>query len=367
MPKFFATCPRGVEKSLCEELVELGVKRPKEEIAGVSFQGNWKLNYLVNTRTRIASRILYPVLDFPAYEPDHIYFNVLKHDWTKYISPDQTIAMDSKVRDSKIQDLRILSLKAKDAVVDQFREKFDARPNVRTDNPDLQISLRLVKNICTVAVDTSGGSLHERGYRVQFTQAPLKENLAAALIQMTGWKGDTPFVDPMCGSGTLCIEAATKAMGLNPRPRRRYAFERWLTFQKEAFEEVRNFESLTSSPPKILGFDLSKNSVSASWSNVKKAEVDSFVHFQKQDIQELTPPGPVGTLLVNPPYGERLGTVEELRETYQHLGEIIKTRFSGWKSFVLCSEPQLIEAMGIRPKKSQHLFNGSIPCRLYSF
>lgn len=367
MPGFFATVPRGLEKVLEQELQNIGIKKTTLGIAGVSFHGSWADCYRANLKLVSPSRILYPVLDFPAYEPDHIYHNVLKHDFTKYINIEQTLAVDSSVRDSIIRDLRIVALKTKDAVVDQFRTKFGSRPNVDTDNPHMQLSVRLVKNMCTVSLDTSGGSLHMRGYRTQSTPAPLKENLAAALIKMTEWNEMSSFLDPMCGSGTLCIEAALIALKIPPGSfRRRFGFQNWKTYQKDAFlklSEETSQEYLERLSFKIFGSDINSDAVGAARIHSENAGTQRVTDFKTKPISDLEPPAESGTLICNPPYGERLGNTEDLKSLYEQLGQKIKSDFKNWRVFVLCSDDELLKALGMRPEKSFHVFNGALPCR----
>lgn len=371
MPHFFATTPRGLESVLRGELDALGLTKNKEGIAGVSFSCNWKECYKANLEVTSASRILYPVLDFPAYNPDQIYDHVLKHDWTKYIDVKQTLAVDSSVRDGIIRDLRIAALKTKDAVVDQFREKYGERPNVDTENPDLQISIRLVRNQATVSLDTSGGSLHARGYRDRGAPAPLKENLAAALIKMTGWDQKSPLMDPMCGSGTFCIEAALMALRIPPGSfRRRFGFQRWKTYQKDAFLELseeagRN--QLSDVPFRVYGSDVDGRAVAAARANSENAGTETVTLFKNVDLLEVIPAPTPGIVITNPPYGERLGEQKDLVSLYQKLGKLFKEKFQGWKCFVLASDPVLVEAIGLSPTKSHRVFNGAIECRLVRF
>lgn len=375
MPKFFATTPRGLEKVLEKELHALDITKTKIGTAGVEFESNWAGCYRANLELVSASRVLYPVLDFPAYEPDQIYHNVLKHDWTKYIDVKQTIAMDSSVRDSIIRDLRIVALKAKDAVADQFREKFGERPNVDTENPDLQISLRLVKNMCTVSLDTSGGSLHMRGYRDRGAPAPLKENLAAALIKMTGWDEKSPLMDPMCGSGTFCIEAALMALKRPPGIfRKRFGFQKWKTFQKDVFGKITQeiFDrELPDIPFRIYGSDVDPRAVAASKAHSENAETEIATIFRRQDVSEFRPAPTPGVVIVNPPYGERLGEAEALIPLYESLGTVMKEHFKGWRLFVLTSEPTLAkvltQTLGGKPVETYRVYNGAIECSFLGY
>ncbi len=371
MPHFFATTPRGLESVLENELQGLGIRKVKALIAGVGFTSNWEDCYRANLELVSASRVLYPVLDFPAYEPDQIYHNVLKHDWTKYIDPNQTVAMDSSVRDSVIRDLRIVALKTKDAVVDQFRNKFGERPNVYAEDPDLQVSIRLVKNMATVSLDTSGGSLHARGYRDRGAPAPLKENLAAALIKMTGWDECSPLMDPMCGSGTFCIEAALMALKIPPGSfRRRFGFQKWKTFKEEAFkkisEQIRS-RQLDDVPFRIYGSDVDGRAVAAARANSENAGTSVVTLFKNVDLMEVIPAPTPGVLITNPPYGERLEQGQDLIPLYRKLGHLIKTKFVGWEAFILLTRPEHAEALGMEPFVSHRVFNGAIECRFLGF
>jgi 23S rRNA G2445 N2-methylase RlmL len=371
MPHFFATTPRGLERVLENELHSFGIKKAKAAIAGAGFSGSWGDCYRANLELVSASRVLYPVLDFPAYNPDNIYHNILKHDWTKYIDPSQTIAMDSSVRDSIIHDLRIVALKSKDAVVDQFRNKFGVRPNVDTENPDLQISIRLVKNMATVSLDTSGGSLHARGYRDRGAPAPLKENLAASLIKMTGWDEKSPLMDPMCGSGTFCIEAALMALKIPPGVfRKRFGFQKWKTFQGDIFKEIATeigSRQLDDVPFRIYGSDIDPRAVAAARANSENAGTEIVTLFKNVDLMEVIPAPTPGILITNPPYGERLESGTDLVPLYKRLGELIQTKFKGWQAFVLLTKPEHIEAIGIKPFVTHRVFNGSIECRFVGF
>ena len=252
---------RGLGDALEAELAALGAEKTLKAPGGVYFDGNWALCYRANLRLRTASRILLPILDFTAYKPEELYDNVRRHDYTKYISSRGTLAVDASVRDSEIfRDQRFVAMKVKDAVVDQFREKFDERPDVDAANPDLRLVVRLVGNRFSMSVDTSGDALFKRGYRVESVEAPLKENVAAALILLSEWDKASPIVDPMCGSGTFLIEAAMMAMNVAPGAlRTRFAFQRFLGFKSEEWEAELDaaLEKETDELPfKFYGYDV---------------------------------------------------------------------------------------------------------------
>jgi len=264
-------------------------------------------------------------------------------------------------------------MKVKDAIVDQFREKFDVRPDVDAEDPDLRVVVRAVKNAFSVSIDTSGEPLFKRGYRVGQVEAHLKEHVAAGILAMTEWKGDIPIVDPMCGSGTFLIEGALKALGIAPGAmRRRFAFQRLLGFQKAEWErEVA--EALRGEkeelPFKFYGFDLDRSALKVAKRNADEAGVGHLIEFERQPMETLTAPAGVekGIVIVNPPYGERLGMKDELVETYKNLAHVLKTSFKGWECYVLSGEPELSAAMKLKAERKFPVFNGPIECRLLKY
>jgi putative N6-adenine-specific DNA methylase len=239
MPEFFAVSSKGLIEVLESELKALGLTTTSRKPSGVGFESNWEGCYKANLHLRTATRILKPILDFPAYQYEELYDNVLKHDFTKYIDPNGTIAVDAVVRESKLSDQRMIALKVKDAIVDQFRDKFGVRPNVDTKNPWLKIVVRVVKNQVSMAIDTSGTSLSLRGYRSEAGDAPLREHLAAAIVQMTGWDKESVIYDPMCGSGTLLIEAALMARKIAPGTLSKgFCFQKFNGFQEDVWSRL---------------------------------------------------------------------------------------------------------------------------------
>ena len=240
MPKFLATTQLGLRDVLVEELQELGMKKIEPIDNGAYFETNWKGCYKVNYESRIASRILLPILDFPAYQPEELYQNILKHDYTKYLAEGGTIKVDATVRNSDIwKDQRFVAMKVKDAMVDQFQEAFGMRPDVNRDNPDLCLMVRIVQNYVNVSIDTTGSPLFQRGYRQVSEHASLKENLAAGILKIMKWDGSTPIYDPMCGAGTFLTEAGLMHQKVAPGSLRRgFAFQNWMTFQEDAWQEV---------------------------------------------------------------------------------------------------------------------------------
>ncbi|MGE0762650.1 MAG: class I SAM-dependent RNA methyltransferase [Bdellovibrionales bacterium] len=370
MPRFLALTSRGLEPAVHEELLELGFKNLKVVSLGVEFESNWEGCYRANFWLRSATRVVLPILDFPAYQADDLYHNLKKHDFTKYIRPDQTLAVDGKTRLSNVfRDQRFLALKTKDAIVDQFRDKFGVRPNVDTKNPDLRVMVRVVKTDVSVAIDTSGESLAHRGYRKVSVMAPVREHMAAGLLRLADWKTDTAIVDPMCGSGTFLIEAALRAMGRPPGGRRtEYGFMKMLGFQPEAWAKVRA-EGLKArgAQVRLLGFDRDPSAIRAAQENARQAGVESLVSFKVMDVKALKRQGPTGLVITNPPYAERIGLVEKMRETYGELAQTLKREFVGWDCWLLSGNEELTQGLKLKAERKIRVFNGTLDCRLLHY
>jgi 23S rRNA G2445 N2-methylase RlmL len=372
MARFYAMTSRGLVDVLEQEFKELGFEKVLKAPGGVFFEGSWAACYRANLRSRIATRIMLPILDFPAYKPEELYSNIRKHDFTKYIPAEGTLAVDAAVRDSGIfRDQRFVAMKVKDAIVDQFREKFDVRPNVDTDRPDLRVIVRAVKNQFSVSIDTSGDALFKRGYRVGMTEAHLKEHVAAGILKMTGWKGDVPLVDPMCGSGTFLIEGALMALNIAPGSlRKHFGFQRLKGFRKEDWErevEAAISEEKSELPFKLYGFDVDRQSLKVAMKNAESAGVDEWIEFDRKPMETLAAPVESGVLVVDPPYGERLGMKDELIETYKNMAHTFKTGFKGWDCYVLSGAPELSAAMKLKAERKFPVYNGPIECRLLRY
>jgi 23S rRNA G2445 N2-methylase RlmL len=412
MPTFLAQTSRGLVEVLQQELSELGFSKLEKTAGGVLFDTNWEGCYRANLWLRTASRVVMPVLDFPAYQNDELYNNIKKHDFTKYIEPSQTIAIDASVRDSKFRDQRFVALKVKDAIVDQFREKFGVRPDVDVKNADLNISVRCVKNQFSVAIDTSGEPLFKRGYRADFAvAAPMKEHLAAGLLRLAGWKPGMPLIDPMCGGGTILIEAAMWAANIAPGIQRRsFGFQRLKGFQRDIWKTVcdeaaraedqateareasalQNAEKETATgsatagkgdegslKPKartqIFGFDWDRKALKVAREQAMDADVADLIHFQASPVGTLTnpfaarEPAERGILIVNPPYGHRLGTRDELEDTYKELGTMAKRQFAGWRMWIISPEAELTAHLRMKSTKRFVVFNGPLECRFLGY
>jgi 23S rRNA G2445 N2-methylase RlmL len=297
---------------------------------------------------------------------------ILKHDFTKYIDPSGKISVDATVRDcGAFRDQRFVAMKVKDAIVDQFRDKFEVRPDVDTARPDLTIVVRAVNNQFSVSIDTSGDPLFKRGYRVGHVEAHVKEHLAAGILRMTGWQGETSVVDPMCGSGTFLIEAALMALNIAPGALRRgFAFQRLKGFQKAEWDREATAAGemeKTELPFKFYGFDVDKHALQAARDNAEEAGVAEYIEFQRHPMETLKAPVESGMMIVDPPYGERMGMKDELIETYKNLAHVMKTGFKGWDCYVLSGAPELSAAMKLKAERRFPLYHGPIECRLLKY
>jgi putative N6-adenine-specific DNA methylase len=372
LSRYFATCARGLESVLAGELRQLGAADIEPGRGGVGFRGDQALLYRANLWLRTAIRVLVPILEATAGSPEELYEAVRSVDWSRYLTPEHTLAVDSNVRDSHITHSKYAALKVKDAICDQFVERLGRRPSVDVEEPMVGLNLHIYRDQAVLSLDSSGLSLHKRGYRPILTRAPLNEALAAALILLTGWSGDTPFVDPLCGSGTLPIEAAWIALRRPPGlTRRRFGFQGWLDFDirlwTELRDEARRGVRKTLAAP-ILGHDARRDAVAFARTNARAAGIGHLLRFEVKDVHNFRPPdGPPGTILCNPPYGERLGEEKELKGLYRTLGEVFRAHCLGWEIFVFTGNAALARQISLKPIREVPLFNGKIPCRLLQF
>lgn len=377
---FFATAALGLEPLLADELATFGAQEIKPERAGVSFSGTLETAYRTCLWSRLASRVLLPLATFPAADPDDLYQAGLGINWAELLSPDGSLAVHCTLIDSKITHSRFAALRIKDAIVDQFRSRFDRRPSVSLEQPDLSLNLHVHRDQATLSLDLSGASLHRRGYRIDGVHAPLKENLAAAILFRAGWPAICAagggLVDPMCGSGTLPLEAALLATDTAPGLLRDYyGFNRWLGHDGALWDELldearqRRQAGLAAKTPPLIGYDADSRAVKAAWDHAYKAGLDKKIHFERRTVRELVAPANCasGLLVVNPPYGERLGEQSELPALYNLLGEKMAQHCQGWRAAVITSNLQLGRSIGLRAGKSNVLYNGALKCSLLQF
>lgn len=381
MRDFFAACPKGLEYPLVDELKALGAADVHEALAGVHFRGEIETGYRACLWSRLASRVLMPLSEFEADDAESLYAGALAIDWSEHLDPESTFAIDAVGSTRGITHSQFAGLKVKDAIVDQFRERTGARPNVDTDQPDLRINLVLRKGKAIIGIDLSGAPLHQRGYRLGQGIAPLKENLAAAMLIRAGWPAiyaaGGGLVDPLCGSGTLVIEAMLMAGDVAPGLRReRFGFMGWRGHDAALWKTLRDaaeeratagLQSLRSA---FFGFDQDPTVLNEAKRNAQYADLSGFVHFGRQSLEHLHRPHELdqpGLVISNPPYGERMGSDSDVVALYRLLGEKLKTEFPNWHASVITSDDDLGHAIGLRADKRYKLYNGALECTLLNF
>lgn len=384
---YFAISARGIETVTAEELTQLGAKQVISAPGGVHFFADLATLYRANLWLRTASRVLRPLRDFAAATPEMLYDQVRRIPWERYLDPHKTFAIDCKIQGAKVAahegevPVRLsrlpakrlthshyAALKIKDAIVDRLRKEQGARPDVDTRDPDLLIFAYLHGRRCTLSLDASGGSLHQRGYRDPHAAAPLKETLAAALLLLCDWEGKTPFCDFMCGSGTLPLEAAMIALNLAPGLRRpRQGFFSWPDFDRPLWERLHQEAVQQRRPPRhpILASDRDPKAIAAAQESACRLGIEKAIQFHVLPLEQIMPPpGGPGLALVNPPYGERLGEAADLDALYRSIGDTLKQRFTGWRAGIFTGNLAAGKRIGLRPSRRIPLFNGPIQCRL---
>ncbi|MEM7772821.1 MAG: THUMP domain-containing protein [Cyanobacteria bacterium P01_A01_bin.37] len=369
--QYFATVARGLEETAAEELRQLGASDVEPGFTGVSFTGDRLLLYRINLWARIPFRILMHIHTCSCRTAKQLYGGIQEIDWSSYFSPSETFAVRATGKNSQLNHSHYTALQVKNAIVDQQRQQLNERSSIDTDNPDLTITVHIQENLCTVSLDSSGGSLHRRGYRPAVGLAPLKETLASALIDMTTWTPDLAFYDPLCGSGTFPIEASLKALNIAPGLfREQFAFEKWRDFDAALWEQLltdadaQQQSQLTSV---IMGGDRSQDALDQARFNAYQCGVGDQIQFMQQDIADAEAPADQGILMCNPPYGERIGDTEKLGAFYKLMGDVFKQRFKGWTAYVLCGNLELAKRIGLKPARRIVAYNGSIECRLLKY
>ena len=363
----------GLEPVLANELTQLGAENVTIGRRMVSFTGDKELMYRANFQLHTAIRILKPIKHFKALSADDVYEGVKDIDWTQYLALDKTFAVDSVVFSEEFRHSKFVAYKVKDAIVDQFREKTGNRPNISVANPDMRLHIHIAdvapgQSECTLSLDSSGESLHRRGYRQESVEAPLNEVLAAGMILMTGWTGETDFIDPMCGSGTLLIEAALIARNMAPGLfRKEFAFEKWPDFDADLFDEIYNDDSKEREfKHHIYGYDVDIKAVNTARLNVKAAGLTSDITVTEQDFKVFTQPKEKSIMVTNPPYGERIST-PDLLGTYKMIGERLKHEFTGNDAWILSYREECFDQIGLKPSIKIPLYNGSLECEFRKY
>ncbi|NJD24372.1 MAG: class I SAM-dependent RNA methyltransferase [Betaproteobacteria bacterium] len=370
MNRYFATCPRGLEALLADELAACGAVEIFPAPGGIRFSGDWTVCYRANLESRIATRILWHVVKGPYAKEDDIYRLALRQLWPNHFAVTRTLRVSTTAIKCPLKSLDFVTLRVKDAVCDRFREDTGERPNVDTRNPDVGIHVFLTENECTLYLDTSGQPLWQRGLRRASVEAPLKENLAAGILKLSGWQPGTPLVDPMCGSGTFLLEAAQMALDRAPGLDRTFAFERLKSFAALDWAAIRSAAEARVRPPAALpmwGWDSDERAVRATRRNLQDAGFGGLVAVGCGDACEIAAPAEAGILIANPPYGERIGEQGELAAFYPQLGAALKRHWAGWNCFFFTADQRLPKGVGLKPGRKTPLYNGALECRLYEF
>ena len=359
---------QGLENVLADELKAIGAENVETGRRMVSFTGDKAVLYRANFCCRTALRILKPFYKFHANDADELYETVKRFDWDKVLDIDSTFSIDSTVFSTDFRHSKFVTYRVKDAIADFFFEKYGKRPSIRLNNADFMFDVHISNNEITISLDSSGESLHKRGYRVAQTEAPINEVLAAGIILLSGWKGDTDFIDPMCGSGTFLIEAAMIARNIYPGVyRNSFAFERWSDFDSELFDEIYNDDSAERDfSHRIIGSDISPKAIAIAQRNVKSASLSKYIELEVKSIQSITEVPAGGIMITNPPYGERI-EVEDMEALYQSIGEKLKKVFQGYNAWIIGYKNELFDCIGLKPSLKYPLLNGSLECELRQY
>ena len=359
---------QGLENVLAKELTDLGANNIQTGRRMVSFTGDKELMYRANFALRTAIRILKPIKHFKAESADQVYDAVKAIDWNQYLNNETSFAVDSVVFSQEFRHSKFVAYKVKDAIVDYFREKTGKRPSVRINNPDVLLNIHIAQTTCTLSLDSSGESLHRRGYRQEAVEAPLNEVLAVGMILMTGWRGECDLIDPMCGSGTIPIEAALIAKNIAPGVfRKGFAFEKWVDFDADMFDEIYNDDSQEREfTHKIYGYDNNPKANEIATHNIKAAGVSKDVVLKLQPFQQFEQPKEKSIIITNPPYGERIST-NDLLGLYQMIGERLKHAFVGNEAWVLSYREECFDQIGLKASQKVPLFNGPLECEFRKY
>lgn len=359
---------QGLEDVLAKELTELGASNIEIGRRMVAFTGDKEMMYRANFCLRTAIRILKPIKHFEAKNADEVYDAIKAIAWEDYLDKNKSFAIDAVVFSNEFRHSKFVAYKVKDAIVDYFREKTGDRPSVRINNPDVSLNIHIAEDKCTLSLDSSGESLHRRGYRQEAVEAPLNEVLAAGMILMTGWKGECDLIDPMCGSGTIPIEAGLIARNIAPGVfRKEFAFEKWNDFDQELFDTIYNDDSQEREfTHKIYGYDNSPKANDIATYNVKAAGLSKEIILKIQPFQQFEQPKEKSIIITNPPYGERIST-NDLLGLYQMIGERLKHSFTGNDAWILSYREECFDQIGLKPSIKVPLFNGALECEFRKY
>ena len=367
--RYFAPCPRGLEALLAEELAALGARNPQSVSGGVAFEGDHAVCYAANLRSRLASRVLWQVAEFRYAGENDIYDAARAVDWPALFAVERTLRVYVTAQRSPLKSLEFITLRIKDAVCDRFRDAVGSRPSIEKARPDVRLHAFLEANRGTLYLDTSGEPLFKRGWRKTSVEAPLRENLAAGIVLLSGWNHEEPLLDPMCGGGTLLVEAAALALGVAPGAGRTFGFESLAAFDAPLWRRVRNGHGAARAKRKLSlsGSDVDPRAIAATRKNLAAAGFSERVHLERADVLERAAPAAAGVLVANPPYGERTGSGDELARFYPRLGDALKKRFAGWRCHLFTADLRLPKLIRLEPARRVPLYNGALECRLYEF
>jgi putative N6-adenine-specific DNA methylase len=367
---FFASCPRGLEHLLARELGALGARRPEVVPGGVGFEGDWRACYRANLESRLATRILARVGQSPYRSEREVHEGALAVKWPEWFSERRSIRVDVKAIRSPLKSLDFATLTIKDAICDRFRADRGRRPDVDTRSPDVRIQAFLDKDTASFYVDTSGEALNRRGYRKDASEAPLKENLAAGIVRLSGWTPGETLLDPMCGSGTIAVEAALMALAIPPGHARSFGFERLAGFDRKRWNEVREAALALRAPARrleIFARDRYGDELKKARANLEAAGLADCVQLKQADVLDTGVPAQSGVMIANPPYGARIGDDAALAEFYPKLGDTLKKYYAGWRCYLFSGDARLPRLIRLAASRRTPLFNGPLECRLYEY
>jgi putative N6-adenine-specific DNA methylase len=363
---WFATCPRGLEPLLVRELAALDIVASAVP-GGVAFAADWACCYRANLWSRVASRILWRVAEFAYRSEEDVYAAVRALDWPRYFAVERTLRVNVTAQKSPLKSLEFATLRIKDAVCDRFREALGRRPSVERASPEVRVHAFLEAERGTLYLDTSGEPLFKRGWRAGAGEAPLRENLAAGIVMLTGWTPDEVLMDPMCGAGTLLVEAAAMARVRAPGARRSFGFEKLAAFDAALWDRIRQEARGKEALPQLYGSDSDPKALGAARRNLAEAGVERWVKLERADVLERAAPAAAGVMVMNPPYGERMGSADELARFYPRLGDALKQRYAGWRCYIFTADLRLPKLIRLQPARRIALWNGALECRLYEF
>ena len=366
--KIIAKTFQGLEEVLAKELINLGANNIEIGRRMVAFTGDQEMLYKANFCTRTAVKVLKPIKEFKATDADEVYEVVKNIDWGQYMDVNNTFLVDSVIFSENFRHSKFVAYRVKDAIADYWRDKTGDRPNVGISNPDIRVNIHIAEDVVTISLDSSGESLHQRGYKTANVPAPINEVLAAGLIMLSGWDGECDLIDPFCGSGTIAIEAALIALNVYPGVfRKEYAFEKWKDFDAELFDRIYNDDSKEREfDHKIYGYDINRQAVQIAIGNVQNAGVKDIVSIEQRDFYEFEQPREKAIMITNPPYGDRI-TTDDIFDLYETIGKNLKHYFVGNDAWIITHHEELFAKIGFRPSTRYALFNGSLECEFRKY